>query len=553
MLRSVRTMKSLKLLSSLWLIALLSGCISSSVIKDVELKAKDIQKGSKQFPVRNVTDFSDSLRCMDDLFLSFGISRGDYVVMAEELRDKTKKVNAGTRQMMITAISDMTKRSGALKLITYGADSGNLISFLSEAGNKGVYQNIPAFDIIGSISQYDDSVFKKQADAAAELAGTNDGSTIGGGGGKSSSSSVTFMTVDLSIVTAHNLALLPGVSTRNSVSLFNKGSASSYDAGISKTGISYSFSADTKDAVGQSLRGLIELSTIELVGKLVKIPYWNCLGMDPSHKDIRNEVSDWFFQLVNTGIIHRSLKLQMAIRGIYNGPIDEKVTNEYLEAILAMKQRLGLDLTAEINEEFYSAFLNSVPVSVAKEDLAYNKFERRTALDADGKKQRKTPTKESSKPSAAKTAESEKQVQKAAPMLAITSDIDLALAKTGDAVRLNVATNTDGNLSCFFQRGEAMVRVFPNRFSESARLAAEKPLTLPNSEAYSFVVEDVEEAVHCFLSPEGIDLAKVSRAIPQALEIADFSPLNEVSIGQIHEAYRKSSNGNYAYNSITFN
>ena len=332
----------------------LSGCITSKVIRDTEINAERMRKGPEQLPVKNITNFNESLRCMDGLFLSFGIARGDYALLVEDLKDKTKKVDAGTRQMMISAISDMTKRSGALKLVTYGADSGNLISFLNEAGKKGAYQNIPAFDIIGSISQYDDGIYKSQADVSAEAAGTNDGSAVGAGGGKSSSSSVTYMSVDLSVVTSHNLAILPGVNTRNTVALFNKGTAKSFDAGISKTGVSYSFSKDSKDAVGQGLRGLIELSTIELIGKLVKLPYWKCLGMEVEHPDIRNEISDWFYQLQSTNILHKTLKIQLYLNGYYQGPIDEEITPEYLNAVRLFKQRLGLADNPNIDLEFYS-------------------------------------------------------------------------------------------------------------------------------------------------------------------------------------------------------
>jgi len=528
-------------------------------MKDVQRNAQEMRKGPKELPVRNVTSFSESLRCMDDLFLSFGISRGDYVIMAEELRDKTKKVDAGTREMMFSAISEMTERSHALKTITYGADTGNLISFLSAAGNNGVYQNIPAFDIIGSISQYDDSVYKKQADGSAELAGTNDGSTVGGGGGKSTSSSVTFMTVDLSVITAHNLALLPGVSTRNSVSLYNHGNASSYDAGISKTGVSYSFSSNTKDAVGQSLRGLIELSIIELMGKLVKVPYWSCLGMDPQHVDIRNEVSDWFFQLAKTGILHRTLKIQLALRGLYNGAIDEEVSQEYLQAVIQLKQQLGLPATPDIDLSFYSAFLNKVPVSIDRQNMAYAEVAK--LEDKASKKKHLSNSEKAVQPSAAsqslaaeeaKVGPNKAQKTEAALALNIQSDIDLNKANIGDKLSLSISANQEGNLACYFQRGDAMVRVFPNRFSKSAALPANARLELPNAKVYSFVVDAVDEHIHCFLTPVEIEQKVIAANLPSELLVEDFAPIKGLTIADVRQAYQRVTSNKVAYNSIQF-
>lgn len=536
---------------------LLSGCLSTNVMKDVQRNAKELRKGPKELPVRNVTSFSESLRCMDDLFLSFGISRGDYVIMAEELRDKTKKVDAGTREMMFSAISEMTERSHALKTITYGADTGNLISFLSAAGNNGVYQNIPAFDIIGSISQYDDSVYKKQADRSAELAGTNDGSTVGGGGGQSTSSSVTFMTVDLSVITSHNLALLPGVSTRNSVSLYNRGDASSYDAGISKTGVSYSLSSNTKDAVGQSLRGLIELSVIELMGKLVKVPYWSCLGMDAQHVDIQNEVSDWFFQLSQTGILHRTLKIQLALRGLYNGAIDEQVNQEYLTAVVNLKQLLGLPATPDIDLAFYSAFLNQVPVSIDTQNMAYANVSLEDQLkDGDAQAEQKdarvvASAEIKSKPKTPSRQTATKQSQPALE-LNIESDIDLNSASVGDKLNLSITANQEGNLACYFQRGDAMVRVFPNRFSKSSLLPANAQLQLPNANVYSFLVDAIDEHIHCFLTPVDIEQDVIAAELPSELAVEDFAPIESLTISDVLQAYQKATSNKVAYNSIQF-
>ena len=558
-------MNLLKILVGFCASLLLSGCLSTNVMKDVQRNAQEMRKGPKELPVRNVTSFSESLRCMDDLFLSFGISRGDYVIMAEELRDKTKKVDAGTREMMFSAISDMTTRSHALKTVTYGADTGNLISFLSAAGNNGVYQNIPAFDIIGSISQYDDSVYKKQADGSAELAGTNDGSTVGGGGGKSTSSSVTFMTVDLSVITAHNLALLPGVSTRNSVSLYNHGNASSYDAGISKTGVSYSFSSNSKDAVGQSLRGLIELSIIELMGKLVKVPYWNCLGMDPQHVDIQNEVSDWFFQLAQTGILHRTLKIQLALRGLYSGAIDEQVNEEYLNAVVRLKQELGLPATPEIDLNFYSAFLNKVPVSIDKQGMAYasvvkeNQDSDRDAaverLEQRSDRKRNSATKaQGQSVASSERAAAKLETEKSLPAieLNIASDIDLATAKVGDKLNLSITANQEGNLACYFQRGDAMVRVFPNRFSKSSILPANAQLQLPNANVYSFVVDAIDEHIHCFLTPADIKQEVIAAKLPAELSVDDFAPIQSLTVADVRQAYQQATSNKVAYNSIQF-
>jgi len=547
-----------RLLYCILLSVFLSACVTSRVAKDVEINADRVRKGPAELPVRNITDFNDSLRCMDGLFLSFGIARGDYVLLVEDLKDKTKKVDAGTRQMVISAISDMTKRSGALRLVAYGADSGNLISFLNESGNRGAYQNIPAFDIIGSISQFDDGIYKAQADASAEFAGSNDGSVIGAGGGRSSSNSVTFMSVDLSVVTSHNLAILPGVNTRNTVALFNKGSASSYDAGISKTGVSYSFSKDSKDAVGQGLRGLIELSTIELVGKLVKIPYWKCLGMEPTHPDIANEVSDWFYQLSSTNILHKTLKIQLYLQGFYNGPIDEAITPEYLQGILKLKQRLGLPLDTNIDLAFYSEFLNQTPISVSASKLAYvqkelekDSMEQKldmSLVDKSALHQAKESIKGGDKSSASEenrkdevSVDEQTSVQPSIAV-AIVGDKEISTLAPGEEIRLGIQANSDGYVSCYFQQGKAIAKIYPNRFSESSFLANSDALILPNNQAFSFLVGDTAESIHCYVTEQAVE-----ESLPENLKLKDFAPITIDTPQILTQAYSKASEGRFGY------
>jgi hypothetical protein len=66
-------------------------------------------------PVRNVTSFSASLRCMDDLFVRFG--KTSYLVTAQEISGRDGKVQTGTKEMLISAISQMSIRSNAFNFI----------------------------------------------------------------------------------------------------------------------------------------------------------------------------------------------------------------------------------------------------------------------------------------------------------------------------------------------------------------------------------------------------------------------------------------------------
>jgi hypothetical protein len=145
---------------------ILGGC--ASTVNEETLKAtEEVKVGPQAAPFRTITSFSQALRCMDNHMITFGVR--DVSVLVEELTDQTKKVSAGTRDMLISAVSEMTKRSRAIKLVAYGQDSNNVIGFLQQAERKSAYSLIPQFDIKGSISQFDESVAKKDASFGVSL------------------------------------------------------------------------------------------------------------------------------------------------------------------------------------------------------------------------------------------------------------------------------------------------------------------------------------------------------------------------------------------------
>ena len=138
----------------------IAGC-SGQVKEETLQTANEVKVGPEQAPFRAITNFSHALRCMDNQMITYGVR--DVSVLVEELSDQTKKVPAGTRDMLISAVSQMTTRSHAVRLVAYGQDSGNLIGFLQAAERKSAYSAIPQYDIKGSISQYDENVAKKEA------------------------------------------------------------------------------------------------------------------------------------------------------------------------------------------------------------------------------------------------------------------------------------------------------------------------------------------------------------------------------------------------------
>src|SRR5262245_26028041 len=77
----------------------LAACSALEVKQEVVDKTATVAKGPELPPFRAITGFSSGLRCMDNVMIDYGVR--DVTMLVEELLDSTKKINAGTRDMLI--------------------------------------------------------------------------------------------------------------------------------------------------------------------------------------------------------------------------------------------------------------------------------------------------------------------------------------------------------------------------------------------------------------------------------------------------------------------
>lgn len=524
-----------KTLSILAGLALAGGC-ATAVHEDVKEQMEEARTGPESLPQRNITDFADALRCMDNMLIVYGM--GDIVVLMEDLEDNTEKVKAGTRDMLISAVSDMTRRSQAIQVIAFGKDTGNLVSFMDFAGQKSVYENVPPFDIRGSISQLDKDIVRKQSDIGASAKGTVSGTPFGVGVGASASSSGTVLGLDLSIITTHNMAVLPGVTSRNSVVIYRAGDAIDADAFISKLGVNYSVITNKSEGLTQGLRALIELSAIELFGKLLKVPYWNCLGIDPSQEEIRTEIGDWFYSMSTTGLMTQYMKTQLYIRGYFNGQINNQIDPGYQEAVLAYRQRLNLPSTPVVDLDFFEAFLNNTPTSVPPSRLAYARQKKTEEAKAARKESGSTVSKD------------EPIVLEDEPLVVgLSANKPGSQFSPGEPVSLRISSNTAGFLYCYFRDATgSIVRFFPNRFIRGDGFIGENSeILLPGEMPFSITTDDNgrRENVTCFVTTRNI-----FTELPASMRKQDFEPLDVVSDGDIVATFQKLTGGRMGYQSL---
>jgi len=450
-------------------------------------KAADAQAALKPpaTPVqRNVTNFSDALRCMDKLYIDYGAR--DVSVVLEDLSDSTKKVSAGTRDMMMSALSDQSRRSRAIDVIAFGQDANNAVAFMANAQKRSAFAVVPRFNLRGSITQMDEGVIKRQSDGGLSL-----GSLFGIGGSTSRQFSV--MGLDVAMVDTARLALIPGVVSKNLTSITKEGDALDAQATLTKVGINFSTSLQRSEGTAQALRNMVELSSVELMGRLLKLPYWSCLGANASTPEIAEEIEDWFIGMDRGGELTAYFQTQLRNRGFFDGPANGVVTPALLQAVAAYRSASGMGNGSVVDLAFFTQFLSG-PFPARPEQ----------------------PFRDVPPPPAAASP--------AAPRVGLSLQ-PLASAAAADGLSFQVKTSAPAYVYCYAQAPNGKLqRIFPNRFVSDPRVEPAVPLVLPGKQGFKLLPTEADSVpVACFAAPR-----EIYNDIPAALRWGDFQDLKAI-------------------------
>jgi hypothetical protein len=499
----------------------LVGCSATlEVQKQTVEQTQAVLKGPEVAPFRTITGFSSALRCMDNLMIDYGVR--DVSMLVEEILDETKRVNAGTRDMLITAVSDMTKRSRAIRLVAFGKDATNVISFLQLAQRQSAYEVTPQFDIKGSVSQFDEDVIRNQKGA-----GIGFQPFVNLGISRDAASSV--LGLDLTVLNTDDMSILAGVTSRNSVVILKTGQGTDAGAAYHKFGVSFSMGLSKSEGQAQALRGLVELAVIELMGKLTKTPYWTCLGADPKANDeIRQEMSDWYYAMASNRVeLIGYFQKQMRRRGFYRGPIDGEPNPAIDEAIGNYRAALGMSQQALLDEPLFNAYLTA--------DHSKIPPPARPAVFV------AAATSPPSAPASPATAANTAAPAAERMALALSTPNNQTRFARGEAFSLLVWPTRDAHVYCYLQDEAAKItRFYPNRFTKDSRVATAKPLVLPGPMHFQLAMnaKGVNETIACFATQRD-----VMADLPKAVAGVDFEPLPVASLEQVRAAFVNTSGG----------
>jgi curli biogenesis system outer membrane secretion channel CsgG len=455
-------------------------------------EAKFISQPEAQ-PVRNLTNFSESLRCMDSLFAAYGV-RG-ITITSQGIPDATGEITTGTKEMLISAVSRMSVKSSAFAFVDFDQTQYDINALQDLVGFSEEFV-VPNYYIRGAITQFDRNVIEESVGFGVSLGLVE--------AGISEDQILSLISMDLNIGELRSRQILPWASSNNSIAVRRLGQSANIGGTIPKAdlGLSFNVSLTQSEGMHQAVRNLVELSAVEILGKLAQVPYWRCLQIEQTNKAVVAEARDWFDGMSDE---ERTIFIQRALTstGHYSGASHGTLDDPTKEAVGVYQSENGLIADGRINFDLYASLISG--------DLALGQI-----------------------PETDSTPQPLQPVATSQPLtVSLTSNAGTTpVFAVGDALVLSLSSSHDAYAYCYYQDANGIVaRIFPNRFQPDARLAANTPVSIPGQDASFEIVFDkpgIREEVACLASEIEIGLA-----LPDPLKQEDLTPLPFDSLDKV--------------------
>ncbi len=258
-------------------------------------------------PIRSLSSFSDSLMCMDHMLRAAQLPTT--LITSKQFIDYSSKVPVGVKEMIITALSQMSRVSNAFRYVDYEVDIvrqdtvQNLTTIL--LNNNLIQLQRPALYVSGAVTFVDQNV--TSANQNAGLSGERIDL------GVARSRNATIMGLEMHLGDFRTRTLIPGIDSANEVVIGGGNRGLDLSGRIGTYGVAFNVGKDYALGAGGATRTLVDLGTIEVVGKWARVPYWQCLTLDQTHPDFQREMYEWYNEsggLAQTRLIQSSLIAQ---------------------------------------------------------------------------------------------------------------------------------------------------------------------------------------------------------------------------------------------------
>lgn len=493
--RRIVPIKSLTVASFL----LLGACVTSGE------QATVVQK-PKTPAVRTVSNFSEALRCMDTLLWNHG--KRDIFITSNGIPDATGKVAGGTKEMLITAVSRMSERSNAFRFVDFEPTLDDVNALYWMIGVQPSFR-APSYYIRGAITQLDDNVVSEAASAGISLPTVDLGI--------SADQVMSVISVDLNVGELATRQIIPGLSASNSLAVVSSGKGADAGAVIGKAGLSFNVSLNKSEGLHQAVRTLVELSAIEALGKMTRVPYWQCLGIDHTNPAFAGQARDWFEAMAPSQRVAYVQRV-LAAGGYYDGPDNGQVDDRTRDAIGRYQADHDLIATGRVDFDLYQRMLAE---PAGQTGPGAPRLQSVSNSGGEGL------------PRAASTPGAG-----GVPELVLSSDRGpQPRYRVGEALVVRVQPTANGFVYCYYQdAGGSVARIFPNRFQPDSFLQANQQVEVPPGAQKPFNLRmdrpGADETIACVVSPD-----EIGTRIPDRFKTADLQAIPGATLADVLASY----------------
>jgi peptidoglycan hydrolase-like protein with peptidoglycan-binding domain len=463
--------------------------------------------------IRTTTSFSGALRCMDDLFASRGVKGIPITTIG--IPDATGKVRAGMRDMLITTISQMSEHSGAFRYIDWEYESKELqvifqqVRDADKAAFDAAYEN-PRYYIRGAVTQFDQNVADKRYGGG--LVGQYE--EYNGDLVADWSAAASVMGLDLNVGDIRARTIVPGLSSHNSLAIDRRGVGLGGALANENLGVTFDFQSTQAEGVHVAVRTLVELGTIETLGKLTRVPYWSCLQVESTAPGVRRELDDWWREMDEEEqmlFVQRSLVAHGYLEGQADGQRDAATR----EAIARYQAENGLLISGRANLDLYASLLGSDRPIAAGPPQTYPDEDEKPDAVADAL-----------------------PVPEPVQLDLFTDRGREPIFAPSEALRAQVQVSGNAFVYCYYQEaGGSIMQVYPNRFQPEAHVPAGEIVAVPGRRAGFQILPELgltEEQLMCAASSR-----EIGRHLPGDLRVRDLVPMPIDSLDALSDVLRE--------------
>lgn len=303
-------------------------------------------------PVRSMSSFSDALTCMDEMMREAEVPT--MLITSTFIPDFSGRVPVAAKQMVVTALSQMSRRSNAFRYVDFEVDIArqdtvqNLTTLL--LNNNQMELQRPALYVSGGISFVDQNVLSTRHGAGVS------GSRVEAGYDRSRGATVVGLEMHLGDFRTRTL--IPGLDSANEVIIGNSGQGLDLAGRIGSYGVQFNVGRDLTQGTGAAMRTLVDLALIELAGKWTHLPYWRCLTLDNTHPEFQRQLREWFDE-ADPAYRSRLIQRYLVSRGYLPAFDQPLLPNSAVlrEAVGRFQADVGAVVTGEMDFQLYERAL----------------------------------------------------------------------------------------------------------------------------------------------------------------------------------------------------